>query len=90
MLVPGPKVVGVIVAAPAPLFVNILFSPTVVPFAIPTARVVPELHIINVCDVEAFPADVISEEVCEVFFRLTEPVPLPSIVILILVILVMN
>ena len=46
--VPPAKLSGVTVATPAPLLVNILYSPTVVPSFNPTAKAEPLLHIIYV------------------------------------------
>ena len=69
------------VIAPAPLLVNILYSPTVVPSAKLTASAEPLLPIIYVADVEAAPFAVIVDEVNAALFISTDPVPLGVIVI---------
>ena len=62
MLVPGPKVAGVIVAVPAFLFVNSLYSPTVVPLATVIEIDVPEFPTIYDLEVSAAPVAVITSE----------------------------
>ena len=78
MLVPGPKLAGVIVAAPAFLFVNILCSPTVVPSATVIVIGVAEFARINPLEVSAAPVDVISPTEYAPFSIVTDPVPLPA------------
>ena len=78
---PCAKFEGVTVIAPAPLFVKILYSPTVVPSAKLTARAEPLLPIIKVAAVLAAPFDVIVEELNAALFNSTEPVPFGVIII---------
>ena len=58
---------GVTCIAPAPLFVKILYSPTVVPSANETSSCEPLLPIIKVADVLAAPLAVIVEELKAAF-----------------------
>ena len=67
--------------APAPLFVKILYSPTVVPSAKLTDRAEPLFPIIKVAEVLAAPFAVIVEEVNAALFNSTDPVPLGVIII---------